>query len=91
MRKEDLIKHLVKRNALTQSQAIRVIDSVFGALGDALAKGDDIYLRGFGSFVQKTSAPRQVHDFKNGRTFLHPAQHVVRFKLSKSINERLNP
>ena len=56
MNKSELIK-AVAANGLTKKDAEAAVNTVFGAIGDALAKGEDVQLIGFGTFGERTRCP----------------------------------
>jgi integration host factor subunit beta len=50
MNKSDLVEALSEREDLAKTKAEEVVNLVFAEMMDALAKGDRVEIRGFGSF-----------------------------------------
>ncbi len=50
MTKADLIEEVSKLSSLTKKETELIVNTVFDNITDALAKGDKVELRGFGSF-----------------------------------------
>ena len=59
MTKSELIMRLAMQNPhLVHREAERIVNTIFETIAAALARGERIELRGFGSFVVKERAPR---------------------------------
>ena len=65
MNKGELI-NAVAANGLTKKDAENAVNAVFGAIGDALAKGENVSLVGFGTFSVKERAAREGDGERSG-------------------------
>lgn len=91
MTKSELIQRLADRNPhLFHRDAERVVSAVFGEIGDALARGDRVELRGFGAFAVKERAPRIGRNPRTGESVRVQRKRVPYFKTGKDLRERLN-
>jgi integration host factor subunit beta len=59
-------------------------------MSDALAAGERIEIRGFGSFSLHFRPPRQGRNPKTGETVALSGKHVPHFKAGKDLRERVN-
>jgi DNA-binding protein HU-beta len=59
MRKQELIHKVAEETNQTESQATRAVNAVFTAITDALAKGEEVAVSGFGSFRVVERSARQ--------------------------------
>ncbi|MDQ9782948.1 HU family DNA-binding protein, partial [Serratia marcescens] len=59
MNNADLADRIATANDLTKADAKKLVDSVFGAIADAAAAGEEISLNGFGKFKVKQSPARE--------------------------------
>lgn len=50
MRKQDLVRAVSKSSGLPESKATVVVKTIFDAIEDALASGDEVAISGFGTF-----------------------------------------
>ena len=85
MIKLDIITEVVTRSGITKTKAETAVETVFGSMKRALAKGDRIELRGFGVFNVK---PRKTGIGRNPRTGAEvsiPPGKAVRFKPGKEL------
>jgi integration host factor subunit beta len=67
--------------------AVRLI---LDAIGDALAEGSRVEVRGFGSFALSFRPPRRGRNPKSGDQVVVPAKHVPHFKAGKELRERVD-
>jgi nucleoid DNA-binding protein len=84
MTKDNLIDHLVETRQLTKKDAEQVIEDVLGQITEALAKGEKVNLRGFGSFHVNRKKERQGRNPKTGETITIAARTVAVFKRARN-------
>lgn len=75
---------------LQRSTALHVVDSLTNIFADAFSRGENIYLRGFGTFEVKETKERKARNIAAGTTITIPAGRTVKFKLSKQLKEQMN-
>lgn len=91
MTRNDIAVELCKRIPdLPKSTALHVVDGVTDILTDAFARGENVYLRGFGSLEVKTTKERKARNVHAGTTIVLPAQRTVKFKISNQLKKHLN-
>ena len=90
MTKFELINLLAERSGfLTLKDTKLIVDIVFDSMTEALAKGDRIEIRGFGSFKVKEHGERKGRNPKTGESVQIPARRTIYFKLGGELNERM--
>ena len=90
MTKSDLITLLSTKNNLTEVQAARIVNLIFDGFKDALAKGDRIEIRGFGSFVMREYKNYRGRNPKTGKVVEVKPKRLPYFKVGKELRERIN-
>src|SRR6202795_1473106 len=91
MIKRDLIAEVLKRRPrLSYSNPEVVVNSVFDSMTDALARGERIEIRGFGSFVVKHRQAREGRNPKTGALVPVAAKRVPFFKVGKELKLRVD-
>ena len=91
MTKNDIAVELCKRIPdLPKSTALHVVEGVIDILSDAFVRGDNVYLRGFGSLEVKTTKEKKARNINAGTTVIIPAQRTVKFRLSNLLKNRMN-
>lgn len=63
-----------------------VINHTLGVIKDAVYNGQDVTLRGFGTFQVKHRKAKSARNISAGTTIQIPARYVVAFKPSKDFN-----
>ena len=90
MTKADLIDELAKASNLTKKESETVVNIVFDTITEALAKGDKVELRGFGSFRIRRRRARGGRNPKTGTRIDVPPKRVPFFKVGKELRELVN-
>ena len=91
MTKSDLIARLAERfPQLVAKDADFAVKMILDAMSDALAKGDRIEIRGFGSFSLNYQPPRVGRNPKSGDKVSVPEKWVPHFKAGKELRERVD-
>lgn len=57
---------------------------------DSLANGDNVYLRGFGSFIVKQRAEKTARNIGKNTTLIVPAHNIPAFKPADSFKEQVS-
>ena len=90
MTKADLIDEVAKVSNLTKKESETIVNTVFDNITDALAKGDKVELRGFGSFRIRQRNARKGRNPKTGTGVSVPEKRVQFFKVGKRLRELVN-
>ena len=91
MTKSELVEIITERQeGITHKEAEVVVNTILSVIGDALADGDHVELRGFGSFTTKDRRPRVGRNPKTGESVMVPAKVVPHFKPGKLLRERVD-
>ena len=91
MTKSELIARLAERNQrLVARDADEAVKTILDAMSAALAAGNRIEIRGFGSFALNYRPPRIGRNPKSGERVPVPAKHVPHFKAGKELRERVD-
>ena len=91
MTKSELIEILSRRQPHLKSDDVDLaVKSLLEMMGGALAQGERIEIRGFGSFSLHYRPPRLGRNPKTGDSVALPAKHVPHFKPGKELRERVS-
>ena len=91
MTKTELIMRLAESNPhLYQRDIERIVETVFGEIASALARGDRVELRGFGAFSVKRREARIGRNPRTGDSVPVEDKHIPFFKTGKQLRDRLN-
>lgn len=91
MTKSELIESLVKKQSQLGYRDVELaVKTMLEHMGQTLASGDRIEIRGFGSFSLHYRPPRVGRNPKSGDPVSLPAKYVPHFKPGKELRERVN-
>jgi integration host factor subunit beta len=85
MTKADLVDTVAARLQLTKQQTATIVDLFLRCITEALQAGDNVELRGFGSFRVRPRQPRAGYNPKTGAPIQIPAKKVPMFKAGKAF------
>lgn len=72
--------------SITAEQTEEVINHVLGVIKDSVYCGNEVTLRGFGTFGHKSRKKKTARNISTGEILIVPARRVVSFKPSKDFN-----
>ena len=91
MTKSELIQRLAEQNPhLFLRDVEKIVDTIFGEIKNALARGDRVELRGFGAFSVKHRKARIGRNPRTGESVQVEAKALPFFKTGKALRDRLN-
>ncbi|MBW1982039.1 MAG: integration host factor subunit beta [Deltaproteobacteria bacterium] len=90
MNKSQLIERLAKKEGLTVKNGAAVVNVVFESMSEALARGDRVEIRGFGSFKVKDYGSYQGRNPKTGEIIKVKEKKLPYFKVGKELKERVD-
>jgi len=90
MTKADLINVVAKRLEITQVQAGIIVEAALRSVVSALQGGQEVEIRGFGSFRFRNRAPRKGRNPKTGEKVDVPPKKIPYFKMGKELKSLLN-
>ena len=92
MTKSELIEILARRQSHLKAEDVDLaVKALLEMMGGALASGERIEIRGFGSFSLHYRPPRLGRNPKTGDSVALPGKHVPHFKPGKELRERVSP
>lgn len=80
MRKSDLVKTVAAGINQPETQVTAVVNATFNAIQDALAKGDEVALTGFGTFRISERGSREGRNPQTGERITIPSRKSPSFK-----------
>ncbi len=90
MTKADLVEVISEHVNLSKKDTGIVVNLVLDNIGDALARGDKVELRGFGSFRVKQRRSRRARNPRTGTSVFVPAKLIPFFKASNDLKSIVN-
>ena len=85
MTKADLVGVVSKKTGFDRNTVKRILETFMDSVKNSLANNDDVYLRGFGSFVVKHRAQKTARNIAKNTTVIIPAHKSPAFKPAKEF------
>ena len=83
MTKAEIVNEIAKQTGIEKIQVQSVVEAFMESIKKSLAKGNPVYLRGFGSFIVKHRAQKAARNITTKTTLVIPAHDVPAFKPAK--------
>jgi len=83
MTKAEIVTGISEETGLEKSEALRAVESFMQSIKKSLSEGQNVYLRGFGSFVVKERAQKTGRNISKNTTIIIPAHNIPSFKPAK--------
>lgn len=85
MTKAEIVAQIAQKTGIEKVAVQATIEEFMNVVKDALAEGENVYLRGFGSFIIKKRAEKTGRNISKNTTIIIPAHNIPSFKPSKTF------
>lgn len=89
MTKADVINEIAEKTGIDRSDVTTTVETLFAVVKDSMAEGENIYVRGFGSFVNKKRAKKIARNISKNTAIVIDEHYVPSFKPSKVFIEQI--
>jgi len=89
MTKADIVSEIAKSTGIDKASVLETIEKFMETVKDSLAEGENVYLRGFGSFIVKTRSQKVARNIKEETSIIIPAHKIPAFKPAKVFMEQV--
>ena len=90
MTKADIVADIAEETGLERLESLKAVEAFMDSVKSSLSKGQNVYLRGFGSFIVKERAEKTGRNISKNKAIIIPAHNVPAFKPSKTFVEDVN-
>ncbi|MBZ0244135.1 MAG: integration host factor subunit beta [Bacteroidales bacterium] len=91
MTKAEIVADIANKTGVEKVAVQAVVESFMDVVKSAMVSGENVYLRGFGSFTIKRRAEKTGRNISKNTTIIIPAHNIPAFKPAKSfVNEVKN-
>lgn len=87
MTKADLVAKISEKTGMEKNEVQATVESFMEEVKNSLEGGDNVYLRGFGSFIIKKRAEKTGRNISKNTTIKIPAHNIPAFKPAKVFVE----
>ncbi|PWJ44893.1 HU family DNA-binding protein [Sediminitomix flava] len=89
MTKAEVITEIANQTGIDKAEVTRTVETFFKVVKNRMADGENIYVRGFGSFVNKKRASKIGRDISKNKAIKIDAHYIPSFKPSKAFVEKV--
>ena len=83
MTKAEIVNEVAKKTGIEKIKVQAVVDEFTECIKEAIAKGEPVYIRRFGSFIIKHRAEKAARNITKNTTLTIPAHDIPAFKPAK--------
>lgn len=87
MTKADIVAKVAEETGLERNEVQKTVESFMKTVKGSMTDGENVYLRGFGSFIVKKRAEKTGRNISKNTTIIIPAHNIPAFKPAKSFLE----
>ena len=85
MTKADIVNEISKGTGIEKITVQKAVEAFMESVKGSLAKNQNVYLRGFGSFIVKERAQKTARNISKNTTIIIPAHTIPSFKPAKTF------
>lgn len=89
MTKADIVNEIAEKTGVEKVAVQATVEAFMNSVKGSLVKGENVYLRGFGSFIAKKRAQKTGRNISKNTTIIIPAHYIPAFKPAKSFAEKV--
>ena len=85
MTKAELVHEIAEKTGVEKQVVMQVIEGTMESIRNSMINGEEVFLRGFGSFIIKRRAQKTARNISKNTTIVIPAHNIPAFKPAKSF------
>ncbi len=89
MTKADIVSEIAKNTGVEKVQVMAIVEAFMDSVKGSLESGENVYLRGFGSFIIKKRAEKVARNISKNTTITIPEHNIPAFKPAKSFASKI--
>lgn len=89
MTKADIVSEIASKTGIDKREVLMVVESLMDTIKTTMTNGEEVFLRGFGSFIIKRRAEKTARNISKNTTMIVPAHNIPAFKPAKEFLEKV--
>ena len=86
MTKADIVKEISSKTGIEKNIVLATVESFMETVKESLANEENVYLRGFGSFILKKRATKTARNISKNTTIIIPEHNIPALKPAKTFS-----
>ena len=89
MTKAEIVSEIAKSTGIDKATVLTTVEKFMETVKDSLANDENVYLRGFGSFIVKTRSEKTARNISKNTTIIIPKHNIPAFKPAKVFMDQV--
>ena len=89
MTKIEIVREIASKTGLPTKDVMVIVESLMETIKTSMTDGEEVFLRGFGSFIIKHRADKTARDISKNTTIIVPAHDIPTFKPAKEFMDKV--
>lgn len=85
MTKADIVNSISQKTGIDKPTVFNIVEAFMTSVKESLANEENVYLRGFGSFILKKRAQKTARNISKNTTIIIPEHNIPAFKPAKTF------
>ncbi|WP_288894640.1 HU family DNA-binding protein [uncultured Alistipes sp.] len=85
MTKAEMVREIADKTGIEKQVVMQIVEGMMESIRNSMINGEEVFLRGFGSFIIKRRAQKTARNISKNTTIVIPAHNIPAFKPSKSF------
>jgi len=89
MTKAEIVSEIADKTGVDKMEVLTTVEAFMNSVKNSLARDENVYLRGFGSFIVKERAEKTGRNISKNTTIIIPAHNIPSFKPAKTFVDKV--
>ena len=89
MTKIELVREIAAKTGLENKDVMVIVESLMETIKTSMSEGEEVFLRGFGSFIIKHRADKTARNISKNTTVIIPAHDIPAFRPAKEFMDQV--
>lgn len=89
MTKAEIVAEIASKTGIEKQVVLQVVEGMMDTIKTSMINGEEVFLRGFGSFIIKHRAEKTARNISKNTTIIIPEHNIPAFKPSKEFIEKV--
>ena len=90
MTKAEIVSEISHQTGIEKATVLKTVEALMDTVKDSLIDGENVYLRGFGSFIIKRRAEKTARNISKNSTIIIPSHNIPSFKPAKTFVSKIS-
>lgn len=90
MTKAEIVSDIAKKTGVDKTTVLNTVEAFMSTVKESLTNEENVYLRGFGSFILKKRAKKTARNISKNTTIIIPEHNIPAFKPAKTFMHEIS-